>query len=529
MTQNKSNNRRRLADYHLVISRALCWFACALICTVAHAQSTDEPQFEVSGYEIEGALPISLERAQAVLTPYTGPAVTLSQLKDAAKALETLLSDSGFPFYRVILPAQAAENVVKLRVLTFHLANISISKHRYFSKENIAWSLPALRLGEAPNVGELARNRSLLNEHPSKNAEVNFVQGDKPDEVNAEVTVQDEPPVRFFIGLNNTGNRQTGKYRATLGLQHSNLWDRDHAVTATFTTSPDHFEDVKQYGLYYRMPFYSVGGALTLFYAYSDVSSGVIANAFQVSGRGSFAGIHWRQHLVPIGAYAHGIEAGFEDRLFENDVTFSGAQLGVNVRTRPAVLGYFGRLERIDWGLSGAAHFVRNLAGGDDSDAAAYQANRLGATRDFSALRVSLDAHWRVRPIVFTARVRAQHSSDALIPGEQFGLGGALSVRGLREREVTGDSGWFASAEAAMPLPWEGFSVALFVDGGEVHLENTVPGQPGRQHASSIGVGLRWVIARRAAASLDLAQVLDGTTVTSHSTRRAHASVVYSF
>ena len=495
--------------------------------SLAQAQPTDEPQFEVTGYEIEGDLPIPRERAQAILAPYTGGAVTLSQLKDAAKALETALSESGYPFYRVILPAQTAERVIKLRVLTFRLGSVSVQGNRNFSKENVLRSLPALRPGEGTNVSELARNRAAVNDHPSKSVEVNFVQGDKLDVVDAEVTVQDERPIRVFLGLNNFGNRQTGKYRATIGLQHANLWDRDHSMTATFTTSPDHIDDVKQYGLYYRMPFYTVGGALTLFYVYSDVNSGVVANAFEVSGRGTFAGIHWRQYLVPIGAYSHAVEMGIDDRLFENDVVFGGVQLGVDVRTRPLLLGYHARLDRVAWNIGGGLQYVRNIAGGGDSGPEAYEANRAGATRDWGAVRASLDGQWRVQPITFVARVRGQYSDDNLIAGEQFGIGGAYSVRGLREREVTGDSGVFGSVEAVLPLPWNGWSVAAFIDAGHVSLNGAIPGQPGHQDAFSFGVGLRWAIARRLAASVDAAQVLDGTTVTNRSMRRIHASVMY--
>ena len=165
------------------------------------------------------------------------------------------------------------------------------------------------------------------------------------------------------------------------------------------------------------MPFYSVGGALTLFYAHSDVNSGVIANAFEVSGRGTFAGIHWRQHLVPIGAYSHAVEVGIDDRLFENDVVFAGAQLGVDVRTRPVLLGYNARLERVTWSIAGGIQYVHNLAAGGDSGAAAYEANRAGASRDWDAVRASLDGQWRVQPITFVARVRAQYSDDNLIAG----------------------------------------------------------------------------------------------------------------
>lgn len=512
-----------------VVPCALWLLVSFFAAPLAQAQSLDEPRFEVVGYEIEGDLPIPRERAQAILSPYTGSAVTLSQLRDAAQALETALSESGYPFYRVILPAQTAERVVRLRVLSFRLGNVSVRDNRHFSTANILRSLPALRPGEATNVSELARNRAAVNDHPSKSLEVNFVQSDKPDAVDAEVTVQDEKPLRFLIGVNNSGTRETGKYRATLGLQHSNLWDRDHALTATFTTSPDHVGDVKQYGLYYRMPFYAVGGALTLFYAHSDVNSGVIANAFQVSGRGTFAGIHWRQHLVPIGAYAHGIEFGIDDRLFESDVVFAGAQLGVNVRTRPVLFGYHGRLEGVTWGVAGGIQYVHNLGAGDDNIPAAYEANRAGATRDWAALRTSLDGHWRVQPITFVARVRGQYSDDSLIPGEQFGIGGAFSVRGLDEREATGDSGIFGSVEALLPLPWAGWSAAAFFDSGYVRLNAAIPGQPGDQGAAAAGVGLRWIIARRLGASVDAAQILDGTLVTDRGMRRVHASLVYWF
>jgi hemolysin activation/secretion protein len=518
-----------MCRFRRIVSCAVLSIACTICGAPARAQPSDEPQFEVVGYEIEGELPIARDRAQAILVPFTGNAVTLSQLKDAAKALETAISEAGFPFYRVILPAQSAETVVKLRVLTFRLGGVTVRNNRYFSTENVLRGLPALRPGQPTNVSELARNRAAVNDHPSKGVEVNFVQGEKADAVDAEVTVQDERPVRLFVAANNVGNKQTGDYRVTVGLQHANLWDRDHSVTATYSTSPDHIQDVKQYGLYYRMPFYSVGGALTLFYAHSDANSGIIAGAFQVSGRGTFTGAHYRQHLVPIGAYAHGLEVGVDDRLFENDVLFGGAQLGVDVRTRPLLFGYDGRLERVAWTLAGGIQYVHNLPGGSESSSASYEGNRAGATRSWDAIRASLDGQWRMRPITFVGRVRAQYSDDNLIPGEQFGLGGAFSVRGLREREVTGDSGIFASVEALLPLPWEGLSVAAFVDAGHVTVNNVTPGFPESQQAIGIGIGVRWVLARRFSASLDAAQVLNGTTVTNRSTRRIHAATIYWF
>jgi hemolysin activation/secretion protein len=500
----------------------------ALLACGVHAQESG-PRFAVRAFDIQGDLPIRPDEAQAIVGRYTGEAVNLETLQGAASALEAELAARGFPFYRVVLPPQSLDGVAVLRVLPFKLANVNVTGNQYFPKENVLASLPALKAHSSPNVAEVGRNRSAANEHPSKTVEITFKPSETPDAVDADVTVQDLPPQSFFFGLNNTGEPRTGNWRASVGYQHSNLFGRDHSLTASYTTSPGHWDDVKQYGFYYRIPFYSVSGALTLFYAYSDVNSGTVAGAFQVSGRGRFSGIRWRQHLTPIGAYSHAVEAGIDDRFFDNDVAFSGTQLGVDVRSRPISFAYSARYDRPDAIYTGNVQYVRNVGGGSGNDDAAYSGNRAGAERDWDAWRYGADANLRLSTVLFSARLRGQYAHEPLIPGEQFGLGGALSLRGLREREVSGDSGNSLTAEALVPLPWTGFSAVAFVDAGEVRSRNIPAGQRSREDALSVGVGMRWNLPRRMTLAIDAAHVLDGTTITSNGDRRVHAALVVRF
>ena len=58
----------------------------------------------------------------------------------------------------------------------------------------------------------------------------------------------------------------------------------------------------------------------------------------------------------------------------------------------------------------------------------------------------TLGAGWNV-----SGKLRGQYANDALIPGEQFGIGGTGSVRGLRDREATGDRGYTLNLEATTP------------------------------------------------------------------------------
>jgi hemolysin activation/secretion protein len=286
----------------------------ALTAIPAFAASEPEPpRFQARGFEIEGELPIPREQAQVVLAPFVGESVGLEQLQGAAKALEAELSARGHAFYRVVLPPQTLEgSVVRLRVLPFKLAGIAVSGNHNFSNENVLASLPALRQGESPNVARVARNRAHVNEHPAKRVEVTFQQSRMPDAVDADVKVQDSPPLSVYASLQNTGEDRTGDWRATVGVRHGNLFDRDHALSASYTSSPGHWGDVRQYGMFYTVPFYAQGGSLTAFASYSNVNSGTIADAFQVSGGGKFFGARWKQHLTPAGAYSHAVEAGAE-------------------------------------------------------------------------------------------------------------------------------------------------------------------------------------------------------------------------
>ena len=53
---------------------------------------------------------------------------------------------------------------------------------------------------------------------------------------------------------------------------------------------------------------------------------------------------------------------------------------------------------------------------------------------------------------LFLARTNLQFTGEALVPLEQFGLGGLDSVRGYRQDLFLVDNGIFASAEARIPI-----------------------------------------------------------------------------
>lgn len=491
----------------------------------AQAQ-TAEPRFAVSAYRVEGEHPLAEAEARTLLAPYTGEAITIDRLQAAAAALEAELKDRGYGFLRVVIPPQDAQGVIVLRVLAFKLNNVNVSGNKDFSSDNIRRSLPALQPGQTPNLRAIARAQALANDHPSKQLAVTIQQGRSPDTVDAEVKVDDAKPLQFFASLDNSGTKQSGHTRLGVGVSHSNLFDRDHALTVTYSTSPDgHRDDLQQYGLYYRAPFYGLSGALAAYYTKSDSNSGTVANFFNVSGSGEFTGLRWTQRLLPFGSYSHAAEIGIEDRFFGSDVRFNNIPIGTDVRSRPLLLRYSGRHDGAAHVYTGSLELAHNLSGGGSNTDAAYVATRAGADTDWQAWRYALQASRALGAWTLNAKLRGQMSNDALIPGEQFGLGGAAGVRGFEEREGTGDQGLLGSIELLTPQIAEGLRLVAFTDAGAVRNHQAAAGVQAREGASSIGAGLRWQWRRYVSLNLDAAQVTNGAGTTNKRDSRVHLAI----
>lgn len=514
----------------------------------AMAATPGEVLLVVSRFDVTGPNPLGADETAAVLGAHLGEHRSLASLEAGALALENALRERGFAFHRVIVPAQRPEGgVVRLEVLRFSLGNVNVSGNQHFTSANILRSLPALTPGVSPDVVELARQLSLANEHPSKRLTVTMRESKDADALDAEVAVRDVKPAHFFAGLvgnsrdqYNLVNRNTGYTRLTLGFQHGNLFDRDHVGTLAYTTSPENFDAVQQYAAYYSLPVYALSSQVSAYYVQSDIDTGSIPVGglpFNVSGRGKFYGGRITYTLPRVADTTQLLSVAYDVRSFDNTVGAPGLVLpGTPVTTRPLSLRYQARAERQWGGASGYLEYAVNVSGSDTGN---FAAARAGATDDWNAWRLGFDANYALGTWVLSTRVRGQFTGDYLIAGEQFGLGGAASVRGLREREYAGERGYSATVEGIGPALFRGVRPVVFFDHGYAYQRAApapVPGAiTGGQYASSAGVGARWNWQRQLDVSSDLAYVLDGipgspgTEGTSRGHVKLHFSVYYRF
>ena len=514
-------------------------FALAAMVPVAYAQTSVAVPAVIAQFKVEGENPIGEAQAQRVLQAFTGEAPTLDRLQEASAALEKALRDAGYGFFRVNLPPQETSGTITLKIIQFPIGKLTLSNNKFFDDANIRASVPALTQGQTPNTQRLARALAVANENPAKRLTAAFKEGSVPDTIDVALEVADNRPWYGFMQLNNSGTGgNTGRWRVTGGLSHANLWNLDHQGTLTYTTSPEHWNEVKQFGFNYKAPIYALGGMITAYYSYSTVFSGVVADAFRVTGGGRFGGISYTQYLAPRGDYRDYVTLGIDDKYFINDTRFiqSNAALGGNARTRPLTATYTGRYEQ-KWGSVGFnVDYARNWRSGANNTDAAYVASpRAGASSAWSAWRGGLDALYALpADWSLNAKLRGQAARVPLLSGEQFGLGGVGSVRGVPDRAISGESGFSSTLEVLSPQwnVWDGGLRALgFVEGGKVYREyrGIAPTTPLKDSIASTGLGLRYSYKTLLSINLDYGRVISPSATIKRGTDKLHATFIIKY
>jgi hemolysin activation/secretion protein len=498
------------------------------------------PRFEIQRFLVEGNTLLAQDELDRVLAPFSGKDRDFGDIQRALEALQDVYAGRGYNAVRVSVPEQDIRSgQVRLRVLEARIRRVGVQGNRFFDEKNVRAGLPSLKEGTSPNTRAIGLDAQLVNENPAKQVSVALQAADDPGQVDATVRVTDENPSRFSVFADNTGTPSTGNYRVGAGYQHSNVFNSDHVLNAQVITSPDHASDVQLFGAGYRVPVYRWGGVVDVLAGYSSVDSGTVQNLFNVSGKGNVAGLRYTQLLGRIDAYEHRAALGLDYRAYKNDVVVVGTSGSVvpNITVRPVSLTYLGRFSQVGRDLSFNISYSRNIPGGSNGDDAAFAAQRSEATAKYSIARAGV-AFSQLLPADFVVRavVNAQQTSDLLIPGEQFGMGGVDSVRGYYEREVANDIGQRVSLEGYGPDfgSWFGGNwrarALIFADAARGH-DNVPERDPQNPDSKlgSYGLGVRANQGKSFAFRLDAAKVTQDAGTRSKGDTRVNFAAAYSF
>lgn len=511
------------------------------------ATAPAEATVVVETFRVSGNTLLEPNRIYAALTPFRGRR-TLEELRRAADAVQRLYAEAGYGGVVAFVPPQQGNEpgVVAIRVVEGKVSTVRVLDARFHTEENVRASLPALRPGQTPRMRDLDTQIELANENPSKRVQVLLRPGAQPGEVAADLTVVDRSPQSFSVSVDDTGNDRTGKWRGSLGWQHGNVWGIDDVVSVQYQTSLTKPGQVAVASAFYRHP---VPGSMLVwdgYVAYSDVDGGTrntAAGSLSINGRGHLAGIRATWLLPRWREVDHRVSLALDRREYLNNCDIDGlpsavcGAAGRDVAVTPLSLDYALRGNvPFSWTLTLTA-LGNIVTTGSKVSAEDFAQQRPDAKQNFASFRVGSSAQTDWSDWQFRARLALQWTKQALVTGEQFGLGGALSVRGYEEREVVGDKGAVGGLEVSSPElltranasepSLRGF---WFADGGMVSNNFGAECAAGQTRCSLLSTGLGLTFERqRLQVRVAGAVALKDSVFTKKNDKRAHVAANLSF
>jgi hemolysin activation/secretion protein len=252
--------------------------------------------------------------------------------------------------------------------------------------------------------------------------------------------------------------------------------------------------------------FHIPDSKLSVLFTYLHSNSNVVAlGTTDVVGRGSTAGFRL---LVPLGSttgtagssFTHSFSVGWDyKRFYELDTfsttnTFTSAPVTYYPLTASYAANWSTAKSSTDANVSvelGLNHIGSNIYGFDNK--------RFDAVPGFSILHAGVTREQDLPyDLQLWGSLNGQLTNQALVSSEQFGLGGADSVRGYLEAEDLGDYGATLQTEFRSPDlkkylggPVHSWRFHLFSDTGIAQLRDPTPGQQFAYGLNSFGVGTR--------------------------------------
>lgn len=507
----------------------------------------DAPRVQVDSFRVSGNTLLDPGDIKTALAPYEGKR-SLEELKAAAAAVEALYVEAGYGgVIAYVPPQQGATGVVDIIVLEGRISRVVVLDNKRDPESVVLNSLSRLRVGATPQPRRIDEQIEMANQNPARQVAVTLEPGASQGQIEARVSVSEAPERIWSFGVDNTGNRQTGRSRANLGFFQGNLFGLDQSFQLGVQVAPEEITSVIAVSAAWHAPIYGAGLLLDILGGYSDIdggTTGTAAGPLQFSGKSRTAGLRIGKPLSRLGEFSQRVSIGFDYRAYINNCSITGlpagacGTAGASVEVTPASIDYQVQRGGRNPASVQLSYFANTALFGGHAAQSDFTAARPGAKRYFQGERLNAQAlnslPWGAQLLV---RASGQASRSALVPGEQFGLAGANVVRGYEEREVTGDEAALLSVELRSPdtsgwargwldrLQW-----TAFTDAGRVWNHKGTPCRVGQTNCTllSAGPGIR---ASKGSfqLKLDVATTLKPGNLTGKYDQYAHVQASYDF
>jgi len=451
--------------------------------------------FKVRTLRITGNTCFDTPTLHALIADQEGQTLTLAQLNAAAARITDYYHRHGYLVSRAYVPAQQSpDGTVRIAVLEARYGNVTLDNHSSVHDAKLAAGLAPLQSGAPINTGPLDRSLLLLGDLPGVAAHGTLRPGSAVGTSDLQVEVDDIARLSGDLGVDNYGNRYTGRPRFSGDFYLNNPLHQGDQLSFSGLTEGTGMN----YGrLAYQYPLTSNG--LTLGTAVSALDYRLNHNAevaaLGANGNAQKESVWLSQALIRGRSFNLWGQIEYDHQHLNDLISSSGLE---NARdTNSWTLGLTANALNRNGSTSGNLSLTTGRLGFGNS--AAQSADLEGANLGGNYTKWNLNLSHLQQLASNTAlylSFAGQAANKNLDASEQFILGGPTSVRAYDLGAVVGAQGYVATAELrqTLPLHWMGtWQATAFFDNGfaQVNRDMYAPGS-NTAILDGAGVGLNW-------------------------------------
>lgn len=457
----------------------------------------NEVLIPIKQIKVVGSSILTSTEIESLTAPLQNRSITFSQLQEVADKISAIYQDRNYITSRAILaPQDIKDGIVIIQVREGSLERVDVKRagnvsgrlnDDYIRDRVLQSASVPLSFAKLEDALQLLRSDPLIGD-----IRANLTTGSQENQSILQITFSEAQSFSIRPFFDNYGNSSTGIYRVGVNLQELNSTGNGDPLLLGYTRSGS--ADV--YQLNYTYPIDSRGGTIGLSLAAGQ--NPIVEPPFDslnIKTDSQTYELAYRQPLMrsPREEFALGVSIAIENsNAYFNNRSFNFQNFKFDdgqsqSRVLRLTQDYLSRDPRGAWALRSTFNLGLGILGAtirnDGSPDGRFfywigqvlRVEQLGADKDTLAF----------------FRLNLQLSGNQLLSLNRFSIGGAQSIRGYRQNQLSGDSGIQASAELQFPIIRDSEGISLvkllpFIEAGTIWNSSGINSSP----QSLVGIGM---------------------------------------
>ncbi|HBH17678.1 MAG TPA: hypothetical protein DDX14_01795, partial [Cyanobacteria bacterium UBA9579] len=389
---------------------------------------------------VEGSYLLTDEDITSITSEYENKELTLDDLKEVVGKINNTYYDYGVLTALAYLPPQEVQNnTVIIKVVEGKIGRLQVSGNKH-TRAGYIKSAIHQKDGDIIYLPEMQKDILAFNRKNDVKLKARVRKGEEFGTSDIILELQESNPYHLGFSFDNTGRDTVGVFKGGVNVRHDSVLGFRDKLTASYGRSRSTNSVSTSYSIPVGHSGLRVGGA----YGYGGIgiTKGIL-EPLNITGKSSTYSAFASMPIVDTRRFSLSTSASFNAKKINTylDGRSFSEVLGIDptqIRTLVVALNAVERDKYGQWIHNSDFHTGLDVLGGKEK---------------FFKYTGSLIRVQRIsKRSLLILKAAAQFADDPLPSAEQYGIGGAYSIRGYSEGILSGDNGYLFGGELRVPL-----------------------------------------------------------------------------